>query len=64
MSRTDKLKMTSDTTCQTTRVVNKNCNKTKQEKNIKDRSQKDKNKKNNQNGKSASINVKTCPSFN
>lgn len=47
MSRTDKLKMTSDTTCQTTRVVNKNCNKTKQEKNIKDR--KDKNKKN-QNG--------------
>lgn len=26
MSRTDSLKQTSDATCQTTRVVNKNCN--------------------------------------
>lgn len=26
MSRTDNLKQTSDATCQTTRVVNKNCN--------------------------------------
>lgn len=32
MSRTDKLKNTSDTTCQITRIVNKNCNQGKQNK--------------------------------
>ncbi len=45
MSRTDKLKVTSDSTCQTTRVVNKNCNKSKQEKQKERKEKKQKGKK-------------------
>lgn len=32
MSRTDKLKVTSDSSCQATRTINKKCNKSKQDK--------------------------------
>lgn len=47
MSRTDKLKSSSDPTCQSTRVVNKNCNPGKsKDKSNKDRKNKDKGKRN------------------
>lgn len=43
MTRIDKLKATSDSaTCQPTRTVNKKCNKSKQEKQMKNRNSKEK----------------------
>lgn len=48
MTRIDKLKTTSDSSsCQPTRTMNKKCNKSKQEKQMKNRNSKDKK----QNGK-------------
>lgn len=46
MTRTDKLKATSDsTTCQPIRTINKKCNKSKQDKQSKDRNSKEKKQK-------------------
>lgn len=46
MTRTDKLKATSDSaSCQATRTIIKKCNKTKQEKQAKDRNSKEKKQK-------------------
>lgn len=48
MTRTDKLKAASDSTsCPATRTINKKCNKSKQEKQNKDRTTKDKKQKGN-----------------
>lgn len=44
MSRTDKLKSSAEQTCQSTRVVNKNCNSGKSKGEKKDRKNKDKGK--------------------
>lgn len=48
MTRTDKLKTTSDTAaCPATRTINKKCNKSKQEKQPKERNSKEKKQKGN-----------------